>query len=345
MILPKVTIQIVTWNSKKYLPFTLASIFSQTYQDFQALIIDNDSHDGTVDFIRKNYPEVTVFQNKKNLGFAKANNQGLNLLHSPYVLFCNPDVVLDKTWLSVIMLQAQSPDFQGVASWGGKLLKLKPNQNEIDETSKTDIIDSCGLKILDNRQIIDLGAGQHASSFEKQMEVFGQSGALVLYRRPALDQALLKSGDSSTREYFDNDFFAYKEDVDLAWRVRLLGWQSMFVPEAIAYHVRALSGASNASLTALVKNRQKQSALSRYYSYRNHFLLLLKNEYLGNFFHDFWRIKWFEAKKAVYVLIFEFKNIKAWWAVLRLMPKMLAKRRAIFKIAKINSQAMAQWLK
>ena len=90
MSLPKVTIQIVTWNSLKYLPFTLKSIFSQTYRDFQVLVIDNNSQDGTIDFLRQDYPEVAVFQNKKNLGFARANNQGIRLLHSPYILFCNP---------------------------------------------------------------------------------------------------------------------------------------------------------------------------------------------------------------------------------------------------------------
>ena len=94
MSLPKVTIQIVTWNSLKYLPFTLESIFSQTYKDFQILIIDNNSQDGLLEFLRKNYPEVTVFQNKKNFGFAKANNLGLKIAEGRYSILLNNDTII-----------------------------------------------------------------------------------------------------------------------------------------------------------------------------------------------------------------------------------------------------------
>jgi len=125
MDLPKVTIQIVTWNSMKYLPTCLKAIFDQSYKDFQVLVIDNNSMDETVDFIRKNYPEVAIFQNKKNMGFAKANNQGIKLLHSPYVLLCNPDIILEPDWLEKIMTNIESGEYSNIGSFGGKLLKLK----------------------------------------------------------------------------------------------------------------------------------------------------------------------------------------------------------------------------
>ncbi|MDO8669220.1 MAG: glycosyltransferase family 2 protein [Candidatus Buchananbacteria bacterium] len=345
MSLPKVTIQIVTWNSLKYLPFVLESIFNQTYRDFQVLVIDNNSQDETVDFIRKNYPEVTVFKNKKNLGFAKANNQGIRLLHSPCIILCNQDIVLENNWLEIIMSKVESDDYEDVGSFGGKLLKLKPSNGEIDQTSKTNTIDSCGLKINRHRRITEIGAGEDSGKFNEDREVFGCSGALVLYRRDLLEDCLIKTKNNPQGEYFDEDFISYKEDVDLAWRARILGWKSMFISSAIAYHVRSVSGSENNVLVEIIKNRKKQSSLAKYYSYRNHFLLLIKNEFTRNFFHDFWQIKWFEVKKAAYIFIFEVKNIKAWLAVLVLLPKMLAKRKEIFKKAKVDYGQMSNWLK
>lgn len=344
MNLPKVTIQIVTWNSMKYLPFTLESIFSQTYKDFQVLVIDNNSQDGTIDFIRKNYPEVAVFQNKKNLGFAKANNQGIKLLHSPYILFCNPDIVLEPTWLEIIMQKAESSDYENVSSFGGKLLKLKPNNNDIDQESKTNIIDSCGLKITRNRKILEIGSGQDSALFNNDQEIFGCSGALAFFKREALEDCLIKTKNNPKGEYFDEDFFAYKEDVDLAWRARIFGWKSMFISQAIAYHVRSISGSENSTISEIIKNRKKQSSLARYYSYRNHLFLLVKNEFSKNFIKDFWPIKLFEFKKLVYIILFEFKNLKAWFELIKMMPRLINKRREIFKKAKIGYSAMANWI-
>ncbi|MFN3301467.1 MAG: glycosyltransferase, partial [Patescibacteria group bacterium] len=100
----KISIQIVTWNSRKFLSECLNSIFNQTYKDFSILIIDNASNDGTIEFIKENYPTLNILRNSKNLGFATAHNQGLRLFeNSPYVLLINPDVILEKDWLEKIL--------------------------------------------------------------------------------------------------------------------------------------------------------------------------------------------------------------------------------------------------
>ncbi|MEK7167439.1 MAG: glycosyltransferase family 2 protein [Patescibacteria group bacterium] len=125
MSFPKVTIQIVSYNSRRYLPDCLKSILSQTYRDFQILVVDNNSLDGTADYLRHHHPEVAVFQNKQNLGFAKANNQGIRLLNSPYVVLCNPDIVLEPDWLEKIMVKAEDGSYAEYGSFGGRLLKLE----------------------------------------------------------------------------------------------------------------------------------------------------------------------------------------------------------------------------
>lgn len=343
MKLPKVTIQIVTWNSLKYLPFCLKSIFSQTYRDFQVLVIDNNSQDGTVDFLRKNYPDVTVFQNKKNLGFAKANNQGIKLLTAPCIVLSNPDIIMEPTWLERIMAKVDSSAYKDFGSFGGKLLKFKIINADYGEFKKTDIIDSCGLKIYKNHRVGEIGAGQTDWQLESA-EVFGHSAALVLYRREALTQCLYQSSTNPSGEYFDEDFFFYKEDVDLAWRLQLRGWKSLFVSGAVAYHVRSLGQQDAETALSVIKNRKHQSAIARQHSYRNHWLVLIKNESIKNLFKYFPFIFWYEFKKFVYILIFEWSTWPAFGQVLAVLPKMLKKRRDNFKKAKATPEVVRQWI-
>ena len=131
----------------------------------------------------------------------------------------------------------------------------------------------------------------------------------------------------------------------MAWRAQLLSWKSMFISGAVAYHARSASGSENISIKEMIKNRKKQSSFARYYSYRNHLLLLLKNEFGKNLFRDFWRIKWFEMKKSLYILIFEPRNIKVWFDILRMMPNMLTKRKEVMKKAKVTPKDIANWIK
>ncbi len=344
MDFPKVTIQIVTWNSSKYLPLCLKSIFDQTFKDFQVLIVDNNSQDGTIDFLRRNYPEVAVFQNKKNFGFAKANNQGIRLLNSPYVLLCNPDVIMEPNWLEKIMAGAEAEEYKNFGSFSGKLLKLKMLNFELSEIEKTDIIDSCGLKILKNHRVVELGAWEGRDNFSEKREAFGHSGSLVLYRREALADTLIKTKNNPAGEYFDEDFFSYKEDVDLAWRLRLFGWPAFLLPDALAYHVRSMARSSGEKIWQIVKHRQRQSKIAKYYSYRNHLSLLLKNEFVENLIKYLPEIFWQEFKKAVYVLFFEWSSIKVWGEWLALAPKMLAKRREIFRRTKLTAEEIRKWI-
>ncbi len=343
--LPKVTIQIVTWNSYRYLPDCLRSIFDQTYRDFQLVVIDNNSQDNSVDFIKKNYPEVAVFRNNRNLGFSKANNQGIKLFSSPYVVLCNPDIILKPDWLDKIMAEAEAPENEHIGAFGGKLLKLEPGEWETEGPKETELIDSCGIKIFKNRRAIEIGAGQFSSAYTSRMEVFGHSGALVLFKKQALNDCLIKTKNNPNGEYFDEDFYVYKEDVDLAWRLQLMGWKALFIPEAEAFHARSLSGSETKGLIKTLKKRKTQSSFSRFYSYRNHILLMIKNDRLSQFLASFFMIFWLELKKLLFVIFFEWSSLKAWPQIIRLWPRMISKRRIILKRAKVNKEEMNKWLK
>jgi len=342
---PKVTIIIPTFNSKMYIAHCLNSIFEQTWRDFQVLAIDNDSQDGTADFVRDNYPTVNLIQNSKNLFFAKANNQGLRLIKSEFVLLCNQDIILEPTWLEAIMAVAADPKYSRYAGFGGRLLKLKAINLEIGDLEKTDRLDSCGLLVLKSHRVVELGAGEKADKFLQRREVFGQSGALALFRREALEEIVLTNKDHPNGDYFDSDFLFYKEDIDLAWRLRLAGWASLLVPEAVAYHLRTLSGSEEDRLSRVIKMRSQKPQLARYYSYRNHFLVLLADEFASNLWRFLPQICWYELKKFFYVLFFEPRNLAAIGEALTLIGRIKRKRKEIFSRAKVGAKEIRKWYK
>lgn len=338
------TFIIVTRNSKRLIASCLDSIFNQTRKDFQVTVIDNDSADGTVEFVRLNYPQVVVIDNNKNLGFAKANNQGIRMFKTPYLVFCNPDIVLEADWLELMFVAISQEDHADYDIFGGKLLKLKLLNSETGDMEKTQIIDSCGLKILKNHRVAELGAGLPAENFPVNREVFGHSGALFVAKRSVLESVILTDKFHHQGDYFDGNFFLYKEDIDLAWRLRLLGHRSLLVANAIANHVRTFSASENDSWGEFIKNRRKQNSLAKYYSYRNHWLLLLEDSYLINLVIYFPNIFWLELKKFFYILIFETKNLYALIEVIKLLPEIRSKRKNIFRQAKLDAKGFREWI-
>ena len=314
---PKLIIQIVTYNSLKFLNDCLQSIFAQTFKDFQVLIIDNHSTDGTLDFLKKRFPAVSIFRNFKNVGFAKAHNQGFVLRKSDYVLVLNPDVILEPDFLEKLLTTAENKK-RGF-SFGGKLLKIKSGNQEIGEKIKTKIIDSTGLKITPLFRAIDRGEGEiDKGQYDLQKEVFGISGACVLYRKKTLKRI----------GFFDESFFAYKEDVDLAWRSRLYGLRSYYVPAAIAYHYRG----------AAKQKQLSQNSVVTFYSFRNGIFLLLKNVHWQNFIFCFPLIFTYQFIKAIYLLFFRPKIFfEGVYSLLLKFPLIYRKRQKIFRRAKMTA--------
>jgi glycosyltransferase involved in cell wall biosynthesis len=141
-----VSIIIVTWNSMDYIPDCLRSLKNQTFEDFSVTVIDNGSTDGVVHFLRTEYPNVSVLENFKNIGFSKANNKGIQISRSPYVLIMNPDVILDPTCLKHLYEVAEEKTDS--ASFGPKLLRLF--QKDLDPSEHLG-----GLKTLEKSTVID----------------------------------------------------------------------------------------------------------------------------------------------------------------------------------------------
>lgn len=339
-----VAITIVTWNSMKYLPEALASIAWQTYKNRTLLIIDNASTDGVVEFVREHYPEAMILRNTQNLGFARAHNQGIAYAKAHlqpedgelFLMVTNPDVVLEPDYLAVIMDQMVRRTEVGSAA--GKLLKLYPGAAGGDSV-RSDVIDSTGLRVFKSRCVVERGAGEKddAARYGRAEEVFGVSGALALYRLRALEDV------ADDGQYFDEDYFAYKEDVDLAWRLRLRGWAALFMPRAVAYHHRTAAGAEKASLGELLAGRKRRSKAVNFFSCRNHLLTLAKNDHVANALLDAPRIAWYEAGRFAYLLALEPSTLRGYFSYLRHLPRALAKRRRAMRRARVSAAEMRKW--
>jgi GT2 family glycosyltransferase len=310
----KVSVNIVTFNSAGDIKACLESLQQQTFGDFGIHIFDNASKDDTLKIIEPFDIEYLV-RSPVNTGFCKAHNELARRFPSEYVLVLNPDTVLKPTFLEVLVSALDArPD---AASACGKLIRMDGMT-----------IDSTGIVMFGEQRHLDRGAGEpDLGQYEKADDVFGPSCAAALYRRKALDDTAIGG------QYFDEDFFAYREDADLAWRCRLMGWNAIYVPGAVALHRRRVTPERRSELPKLIN----------YHSVKNRFLLRLNNMSLGFYRRYFWRITKRDAAVAGYVLLWEWSSIPAFLYIVRHLPRLLRKRKLIQGRARLASQHLEKW--
>lgn len=333
---PRVAVHLVSWNSRQHLPSCLQSIVTQTYPALDLLIVDNASIDGSETWLREHYPHVHMLRNTRNLGFARAHNQALLLTNTPYVVMINPDVIVQPDWVArgVAYLE-RHPD---VGSFSGKVLRFDYSPDELREVHFSGIIDTTGLVGNRARHFFDRGSGQTDSGqYDQPESVFGFSGALVMYRRSALERVRYRD------EYIDDDFFAYKDDTDLAWRLQRCGWSAWYDPQAVAYHHRTIQGQSAITDRMIAKNHRRRSALNSYYSYRNHWLMLMKNERWSTVWRDLPWISTYELKKLLFLALRRPRALKAWAEIFRLASTMRRKAKHLEQRATVDPQHVRQW--
>lgn len=324
----RVTVCLLTWNGEKYLPAFLNSLLEQTFKEWDLLVMDNASIDNSVALVQEYFPPAKIVRQKQNIGFAKGHNLLIKWSKSDFVLVVNQDIVLAKDYLQkLVAFMDKHPQAASVA---GKLYYW-----DYDNHIFTDTIDSFGLRIDRRRAVSDYLQGQADEVFETQ-EVFGLSAACVLYRRKALESVKYKIQDDDY-EYFDEDFFAYKEDVDLAWRFRLWNWENWILADTRAYHHRSLAKRQS------LKERRKFHSLANKLSYRNHFYLLYKNSITKDILSDFWHIFWYEFKKFVYYLLFDRQTLQVFTDLFKMQNKMRRKRNFIMKGRQSSVESMKQW--
>lgn len=338
---PKISIHLVTWNGEKYIADCLESIFRQTFDDYFLLIVDNGSIDETKTVIEQQYlplfqDKARLIRNKDNAGFAKAHNQALLWTDSEYVLVLNQDIILEPDFLEQAVRFMDAHPKAG--SINPKLLKWEGKTDAFTPGTKSTIIDSLGLELHKTQRVSEIGVGEEdGPQYAQEQEIFGASGAAPMYRRAALED--IRYND----EFFDADFMSYKEDIDVAYRLRWKGWESYFVPQAVAYHDRSAVGHKKIFSVADFKTRKKKASFVSYHSYKNHRLMLYKNLNTKLFLRYFFFVLPYECAKLIYILFMEPKTVKALSVIRRKKKIMKAKRKEIMGSRRITDAEMRKW--
>ncbi|MFA6305606.1 MAG: glycosyltransferase family 2 protein [Candidatus Gracilibacteria bacterium] len=341
---PKISVIIVHYNTPHFLKTCLNAIFGQTYENIEVIFIDNNSPDKDgLEFVKNTYSNnaeirnnkpLIVIDNAENLGYAKAANQGIKLAmknDADFLVITNPDIIYTPEYFEKIIERIEKDP--SIASITGKVYKY-----DFANQKPTNIIDTVGLFAYKNRRVIDDGQGvEDIGQFDEEQEVFGISGACPLYRKNALVD--VKIGD----EYLDENFFMYKEDVDLSWRFLLFGWKNLFYPKAIAYHGRGTGVMRRFTSKEVMENRKNLSEFQKKYSFRNQLLMEIKNELPGNFFKDIFQILGRKILMFGYMTIFEPYLWGSFYGFLKLLPSTLKKRAEIMKRKKSSSKHMSKY--
>ncbi|MDO8582165.1 MAG: glycosyltransferase family 2 protein [bacterium] len=332
----RLIISLVTWNSSHYLEQLFVSLRQQTEQNLELLVTDNASTDDTVLRLSELLPTLpypaTLFREKENIGFAHAHNHHIREAvrrKARFVLVVNPDCILEEHACAILLDAMMHNDRLG--SIGGRILRAQfVTTDGLTTLQKLSTIDSTGLVMTRSRMMRERGYGESDRGQYREGPVLGVSGAFVLYRLRALvDVSMRREGH---REFFDSDFFSYKEDADLAWRLQWFGWLSWYTPKAVAWHHRTFGR----------ERRNRVPAYLRALSWRNHFFLLIKNDDRKNFLHDAPLIFFRECVKLFWILLREPRTVQLFPSLIRLWSTMLQKRRWIMSHRRQSPAAMRQ---
>ena len=316
---PLVSVGIVTWNADALFERCVESVRQQRHPSVELHIWDNASSADGRDVVARATRESEQTWSSVNVGFAGGHNRLISACRGAYYLCLNPDAVLTPDYVGALVQAMELTPSAGSAT--GRLLRL----------DNPDILDSTGIVMTRDQRHLDRGADEVAEGrFETgPEEVFGPSGAAALYRRAMLEDVAVAG------EYFDEHFFAYREDADLAWRARLQGWSSIYVPAARAFHRRRVTPERRQDLPPEV-NR---------YSVRNRFLLRMKNQSGREALRFFWPTFRRDALVVGYVLLREHRSIPGLLDAVRLVPTMWRKRRVIAARRRVGSAAITRWFR
>jgi GT2 family glycosyltransferase len=320
----RVSVTIVTYNSGRFIKRCLESVLAQRYANKEIIVIDNASSDGTVDILEQFEDRCQIIYNDENIGFAAAQNQAIRSSTGEWVLTLNPDVLLLPNFIQALVDAGQFDSKIGTVC--GKLLAILATFDLPDKP----LVDSTGIYFTPMLRHLDRGSQEVDNGhYLKHEYVFGATAAAALYRRQMIDDI------SIGEEFFDPDFFVYREDADVAWRAQLMGWRCIYTPHARGYHVRKV----------LPGNRRALPPGINMHSVKNRYLMRLKN-----MTGDLYKRNWLSITTRDIVvfgacLVREQSSLKAFWYVTRNWKRVMAKRREIMSRKRVDDDYIASWFR
>ena len=318
--MPSISVIIANLNGEVYLPDCLQSLSSQTFRDFEVILVDNGSTDRSLSLVKKDFPWVKVISLETNTGFARANNIGFESSSSEFVATLNNDTIAGPGWLQALYDAAKNNSDTGMVA--SKIYLGKEGRE----------LDSAGMLLYPDGMTRQRGHGEEDNGqFDGSIEVLFPSACAALYRHEMLKET----------GYFDEDFFSYCEDADLGLRARLAGWKAVLAAGATVRHLYSQTGG-------------RYSQFKAFHVERNHFWVLNKDlplSYIIRFpFYTAWRyiiqvygllsgqgsVARF-AEKAGAGQIMRIV-LRSYWAAFIALSRTLKKRRRIWKAKRLGNK-------
>jgi GT2 family glycosyltransferase len=332
------SINLLRWNTPwDEIRACITAVLVSDFDEFELIYMENfnaDS-DSLISEVREFFgedPRLRIVTTESNLGYAGAHNLFFAETRSELVMVLNPDAIVDHSFLRNIVRVFENPK---VAAATGKMVKPARNPGERRILDGTGIIVSRSRRGRERGQLeIDYG------QYDLEPRIFGVSGTAAVYRKSALEA--IRLGDS---EYFDADFFAYWEDLDLSWRLRLRGYECVYVPEAIVEHGRAV-GASKGGIhnfREFIRHHRSFPLKVRQWSWRNHLFTILKNDFGWSLCRDLPRIAVRELGMLAFLVCFMPDTLSAVPEFVRLFPRMIRKRKFIQSARRVTSEDVGQF--
>ncbi len=318
--MPKISLVVLNWNGVQHLETCFNSIKDQTYKDFETILVDNGSADGSISLVQKKFPWVKIIALPENIGFCLGNNAGIKEAKGEYVLTLNNDTKFDPNCLKNLIDVVEKNKQVGMFSLK-MMFFYEPS-----------LINSTGILIYKDGSAMNRGMKQpDKKQFEQIEQIFGPCAGAALYKKEMLED--IKVGND---EYFDKNFFIYLEDVDLAFRAQLRGWKSLYVPTALIYHVHSATMQAKSPIKLYLSERNRI-----WYTIKDYPLsLLIKTPYF-----TFKRYLYLAKNKKHIASSSKFKQreflvafLKAWIVGIVFIPRVLKKRRIIQKNKRITNK-------
>jgi len=317
-----VSVTVVTFNSGRFIARCLDAVFEQEYRPLEVIVVDNASQDDSLSILARYEDRIRLIQNDRNAGFASGQNQAIAASRGEWVLTLNADVLMQAGFIERLV---ETGDLDaGVGVVCGKLLRIGHDLTIPDEPR----IDSTGIYFTPAMRHFDRGWNEPDDHRFRHTEyVFGACAAAALYRREMIADVSCEDG------FFDPDFFAYREDADVAWRSQLLGWRCIYTPGAVAYHIRSVVPGPRLAVPAILKM----------HSVKNRFLMRVKNM-TGDLYRRYWLPA--TARDLLVLggcLLGEPRSLLAFWHIGLCLSRALAKRRPIMERRRVTDEYMAEW--
>lgn len=333
---PLVSIICVVFNGEKYLRQCLNSIRQQEYENVEVFIFDNNSNDRTAE-IAKGYSEFKYIKSPTNLGMWPGQEKVISQAKGEIIVSISVDIIIEPDFIAKCVEKMLSDEKIGAIQ--GKIYQYKFDREDKPILDHK-IIDTCGFRLYHSRKLENIGHGlEDGLLYSKEAEIFGVEGAVPVFRKSALEDIKINGN------FIDNDYFWYADDFDFAWRLNILGWKQVFIPDAIAHHDRQTSKNHRSSNLNFIKIRRQIPLFKRRLDYRNTIFTIVKNDYVINVIKDIFPILIRQFELWVYFIFFETSMIFEIPVIIKKLPTLIAKRRQIMSRAKKPAKEFYKCLK